>query len=151
MWGLVLATIVHWTNPRFNAAPSVECRVDSSSALSDLAEIQFFGAMEGTTVIERIYTHGAVGREGLAETVDITLPHNPLALWSILAYAVDTRGNKSCPKWMVINGRLDVPSEGTPSPVVWYDALGRKYRQRPTVPGIYVEVQNKKARKIVLL
>lgn len=149
-FALGLGVVVSFTNPQFDAMPDTFC-VAGTIPCVDLKEIRIKGTREGTTDHILLFVLPAQGREGVHETVDVTIPGDQNALWSFEIYPVDEEGNIGCSRWLTVNGRLEAPSLAGWIPIVWYDLHGRKYQKKPTMPGLYFEVQGKKHKKIVVL
>lgn len=82
----------------------------------------------------------------------IDLPR-PKDVWTLELIPVDTTGNEGCGKLVLVNGDVSAPEppSGTTGKILWYDVAGRRYKQKPTTPGIYIVVDGVRRRKLVLI
>lgn len=142
MWNVVLALTLSFIAPSFNGGDG--CAV-SLMPLTDLGSVRIYGSSDGTEYF-LLYEVDAHGKEGQPMSVTFT-PQEGIHLLDLRT--VDLVGNESCSSR--INTTEVVPSLTDPTTCQWYDVAGRRYRQRPTISGVYVRVCGEERKKVVII
>lgn len=145
MLKFLLAVVLRWVNPTMTA-DSTYC-LPTNDSLKTLDHVEFWGAPQDSA--ERILAYVPEHRrEGLADSISLPL----VGTWVVSGIAVSHAGFRACPKTWTINQPPLAVAPPPESIVQWYDIQGRRLRERPTRPGVYmVRRGNGPAKKVIIL
>lgn len=131
---LLLTFTVPWQK-----AQQGDCGSDLYTPPTVMRDVLVYGTRRGSSSEILLQTLDVRGKEGTRFTFTPVLPDHPNDQWSIRLVAVDMMGHASCPSPVFsINNVLSV--EPVPQQKVeWFDIAGRKYREEPKVPGVYIK------------
>ena len=146
---LLAAFLTLTLNFTYPTQSQVGCGMFIEPPLDDLASVEVHFHPRYARSDSIIYTEDAHGREGTRGVLTVTIDSEG-TLW---VTTVDNAGNRSCASnYVGVAFTTDVPLDWKGNPrTEWFDVAGRKYRNEPQAPGVYLVRRGPLVQRIVKL